>query len=80
MNNGGGMEASPALVTFLVGAISALAGFIVWLVKIVLEVLKDATSVMIEVKNAVSNNTTAFKENVEQNKEILKEILKKVED
>jgi hypothetical protein len=71
-------EMSPTFVTFLIAAVTGLAGFIVWLVKTVIGLVREAISVMVEVKTAVNNNTQAFEKNSSQVLEVLQEVLDKV--
>lgn len=53
---------NPPFIAFLITCVISLAGFVVWLVKKLIQLTKECSETMKDVKNAVYNNTEAIKD------------------
>lgn len=57
------LNVDPSIIGFLISAILAMSGFIVWLVKKIISLTQDCSETMKDVRNAVTNNTSAIEDN-----------------
>lgn len=64
-----------SFIGFLITCVLGLSGFIVWLVKKLIVLIKECTESMKDLKNAVYNNTTAAVDNAESLKELKNTII-----